>query len=117
MSAPLKTVTAAACAAIAAIAVTAPAHADVVNFGYTKSELETARGAANVYARMKRRAHSLCAVNGRQPLAIRRWEDRCEADLVEDFLAGIDDARLNQLHAAAQDARRRHASDGDQRVW
>ena len=112
MSAPLKTAAAAACAAMTAM--TAQARADVVDFDYHASELETAQGAADVYARLKKRAHSLCAATGPRPIAIKRWEAACAADLVEDFVAGIDDTQLTRIHAAGQDEQRHAAGDGPQ---
>ena len=93
-----------ACCAAAALS---PAQAGdkKVAFQYQAAELKTAASLQALYTRIHSRANDLCVERHMRPLYLRRLEAACSRDLVEDFIAGIGNRRLDRLHAAEQDRR------------
>jgi UrcA family protein len=93
----LKTVAIAAIASVAVIgAAQAQEHSD---FSYKESELQSAASVRGLYKRIANRAESACGVNDTRALYAKKVAAQCEAGLVEDWIAGIDDPRLNRMHA------------------
>lgn len=94
--------------AISAAALATPAFAaspDRIQLRYNTAELSTATGASKLYDRIQDEARQACSDNTTRPLRVKVLIERCEAQLVEDWVAQIDDARLNSIHAAAKGAR------------
>lgn len=90
-------------ATLATPALAAPA--DRIQLRYNTAELVTATGASKLYDRIQTEAQEACSDNNTRPLRVKTLIDRCEADLVEGWVAQIDDTRLNSIHAAAKGAR------------
>lgn len=89
-----------AVAAMSGIAAMGAAHAgDDVNFSYKQSELQSTAAIQNLYKRINKQAQSACNGDDARALYERRLAAECEADLVEDWIAGINDTRLNHMHA------------------
>ena len=91
-----RTLAAASC--LAAL-VAGPAAADDVAFEFQKSDLESPRSVARLYARMEAKVARACAA--RSPgLAARAYQEACAADLMNDFVTAIDDPSLTALYEA-----------------
>lgn len=69
---------------------------------YKPSEVQTAEGRANVYARIEKTARELCAYQYSPPYAVllKNRMDRCLRRTVEGFIRDIDQSKLTALHAA-----------------
>ena len=76
-----------------------------VAFQYQPEELKTAASLQRLYSRIHSHANDSCVQRYARPLYMRRVETACARGLVEDFIAGIGNRRLDRLHAAEQDRR------------
>lgn len=94
--------------AISAAAFATPAFSaspERIQLRYNTAELATATGASKLYDRIQTEAKEACSDNNTRPLRVKALIERCEADLVEEWVARIDDTRLNSIHAAAKGER------------
>ena len=94
--------------AVSAAVFATPAFAapsDRIQLRYNTAELATATGAGKLYDRIQTQAKEACSDNNTRPLRVKTLIERCEAGLVEEWVAQIDDTRLNSIHAAAKGAR------------
>lgn len=94
--------------AVSAAALATPAFAassDRVPLRYNTAELATATAASKLYDRIQTEAKEACSDNNPRPLRVKVLIERCEAGLVEEWVAQIGDSRLNSIHAAAKGAR------------
>lgn len=82
----------------ALVAVTAAQAGDNVSFSYKTSELESTTGVSSLYQRIENRAENLCAADARA-LYAKKTAETCTENLVDDWVTGISDSRLNRLHA------------------
>ena len=86
-------------AAVSAVAAIGAAQAESnAAFSYKASELESTAGVSNLYSRIEMRAKDVCAADSRA-LYAKKISDSCEDGLVEEWVEGIGDARLNRQHA------------------
>jgi len=92
-----KTVAIAAASSVAILgAAQAGEHAE---FGYKQSELQSTASLSSLYKRIENRAESVCGTDDARALYAKKSAATCEATLVEDWIAGINDSRLNRMHA------------------
>ncbi|MCG8442562.1 MAG: UrcA family protein [Caulobacterales bacterium] len=84
-----------AAAAALAAAGTAPALAGEFEFRFRSSELATHEARAAVLDRLTEEARRRCAKEWGAPMIYNQLKRRCRADLVDDALAEIADARLS----------------------
>jgi len=94
---------------LAAVALTAglvlsamPANAyiprsDEVSIRVNPVDLETERGVQRVYEYMTQEATNACNFNG-MSIKERRLEEKCVADLLDDFVTDLNDKRLIDYH-------------------
>jgi len=89
--------------AVAMIAGAPLSHANTqdVTFAYHPDELETSFGIKQLYKRMQNRAEGICETNGIKPISARVQEAACKQDVLNDFMAQIDDPRLDRFAADA----------------
>ena len=92
-----KTIAIAAVSSIAAIG--AAQAGDHAEFAYKESDLQSTANIQNLYKRIENRAESFCGVDNARAIYAKQSAASCEARLVEDWVAGINDSRLNRLHA------------------
>lgn len=106
LNTPLKTIAIAALSALAATSVaTAAPLDDHVGLAYKTSDLRSANAIQSLYKRIESKAGSACNVNDARALYAKKAAAECQADLIEDWVAGIGDSRLQQEHAQAKGAR------------
>lgn len=90
----------------AAFLASAASSADNAYFRYNTSELATTASAQQLYHRLEANAERACADKDRaSQTRIKALIRKCEAGLMEDWIAKIDDPRLYKIHAAAKDQR------------
>jgi len=76
-----------------------PALATDFTFKYQNHELTTSDGAEILYSRLEASVENYCTQNGPRPLTTRRAEKDCIAEMLDDTVAQIDDARLSRIYA------------------
>lgn len=94
-----KTLTAIAVASIAATAAVPAFAADDVTFEFSKQDLSSTTKVAKLYERINARSSQLCSDFRSRTVASIQRAKQCEADLVNDFVSGINDSRLAAMHA------------------
>lgn len=94
---PIKLVAIAAISSVAAIG--AAQAGDHVDFSYKQSDLQSTASVHELYKRLENRAESACGVADARALYAKQTAAQCEADLIEDWVAGINDPRLSRMHA------------------
>ncbi|NWG91817.1 MAG: UrcA family protein [Parvularculaceae bacterium] len=96
----------ASAAALGSILVGAePALADDVAFSYAASDLRNSDTLAALYERLSDRAWRACALYQGSGLLGVDYQEACAADLMTDFIEGIDDPGLSALHEQRGGAR------------
>jgi len=84
------------------VAITAPALAnpatDIVTTTIDKRDLATDYGVKRVYKALERVAENSCKTSGRAPIRIRRYENQCAQQLLDDFVLDVDNGSLTQYH-------------------
>ena len=89
-----------AIAAISSVAAIGAAQAgDHANFSYKESELQSTATISDLYRRIESRAQNVCGADDARALYAQKTAAECEANLVEEWVAGINDPRLNRMHA------------------
>ena len=89
-----------AIAAVSSFAVIGAAQAgDHASFSYKESELQSTATINNLYKRIESRAQNACGADDARALYAQKSVAECEASLVDDWVAGINDPRLNRMHA------------------
>ena len=76
-----------------------PAFAGDFAFKFQKHELATSDGAETLYSRLEASVENFCTQNGIRPLSTRLAEKDCIAEMLDDTIAKIDDARLSRIYA------------------
>jgi len=77
-----------------------------VRFTFQAEELSNTASVNALYNRIEETAVSACAdQNNTNPIRVKMLIERCQAELVSSWVNAIDDARLNQRHAQAQNGR------------
>jgi UrcA family protein len=103
---PLKTLAIAAISALTAVsAANATSLNDHVAFGYKASELQSSASVQNLYRRIETKAKNACGSKNARALYAKQLSAQCQSALVEDWVANIGDARLQQTHAQARGVR------------
>lgn len=88
--------------AASALVLAASASADDVAFKYAASELHSTAGVERLYDRIASRAEAACQTSASdRALYARKASVACQRGLVADWVGGIDDTRLNRIHADA----------------
>ena len=89
-----------AIAAISSVAAIGAAQAgDNASFGYKPSELQSTATIHDLYQRIENRAESACGADNARALYAKKIATQCENELIEEWVAGINDPRLNRMHA------------------
>ena len=95
-----KAITILAISALSSLAAAGGAAArDDVAFAYRPSELQSAGAMHDLYHRMESRAGRACGAGEARAIHEKKFAAKCSARLVQDWVANIDDARLNRHHA------------------
>jgi len=88
--------------ACGAFALTTPALASsayIVTTTIDKRDLATEYGIERVYNALSRKAERSCERAGLVPMSIKRAEEACTRQLLEDFVFGVDNGDLTRYHA------------------
>lgn len=83
----------------------APAFAGDVDFAYSASEMRNSAAISDLYERIEEKAWRACAVYENSGLLGIAYQRACAADLMADFVDGIDNAKLTALHEERHGAR------------
>ena len=85
-----------------AFALTTPAlaspAADIVTTTIDKRDLTTEYGVERVYNALSRKAETSCERAGLVPMSIKRAEQACTRQLLEDFVFDVDNGNLTRYH-------------------
>ena len=85
-----------------AFALTTPAlanpAADIVTTTIDKRDLATEYGVERVYNALSRKAETSCERAGLVPMSIKRAEQACTRQLLEDFVSDVDNTSLTRYH-------------------
>ena len=88
--------------AVGAFALSTPAlaspAADIVTTTIDKRDLTTEYGVERVYNALSRKAETSCERAGLVPMSIKRAEEACTRQLLEDFIFDADNGNLTRYH-------------------
>lgn len=88
--------------AVGAFALSTPAlaspAADIVTTTIDKRDLTTEYGVERVYNTLSRKAETSCERAGLVPMSIKRAEQACTRQLLEDFVFDVDNGNLTRYH-------------------
>ena len=85
-----------------AFALTTPAlaspAADIVTTTIDKRDLATEYGVERVYKALTYKAETSCVTPGKVPLSVKKFEEDCTRQLLEDFIFDADNGNLTRYH-------------------
>ena len=81
--------------------VTAEAYGEEVTITVPMNMLETDEGASTLYAALNTKAEKSCKTTIPKRIGQRVSLRRCKAELMDDFVAGIDNETLTSIHQKA----------------
>jgi len=94
-----------ACIAVMGFA-SVPAQASIASSGTVSTHIDSyllnsENGAQRVYEKLGKRAEKSCTTSGHQTLLERRTSAVCTTNLLNDFVADLNDARVTAYHQSA----------------
>lgn len=84
--------------AIATPALAGPQTQDIVTTTIDQRDLATEYGVERVYKALARKAKVSCTTRGRVSIAVKRVEEQCVKDLLEDFIYDVSHESLTHYY-------------------